>query len=1080
MRHITHVILFLLLTSLAGASYAGISQSERESLVALYNSAGGANWTDNTGWMGAAGTECSWYGISCAFDSVVTRILLPNNGLFGSIPSELGNHQNLGELNLSSNALSGSIPAELGNLTTLYNLNLSNNDFSGVAPPSLSSFSIPDSAFKSEPISSVEREALVALYNSAGGANWKNNTGWMGVAGTECDWFGITCTNDSVTLISLSSNGLSGSIPSELGNLTNLTRLYLIANNLSGSIPPELGNLTKLTWLFLNSNSLSGSIPSELDNLSNLERLYLNANSLSGSIPAWLGTLSNMEWLYLNGNSFTGTIPSELSSLANLKRFSISENSLSGSIPAWLGTLINLEKLYLWGNSFVGSIPPELGNLTKLTDLNLSANSLNGSIPPGLGNLTNLTYLALNGNSLSGSIPPELGNLTNLRYLYMKENSLSGSIPPELGNLTNLLSLSLRINNLTESIPPELGNLTELIGLYLSSNNLSGGIPTELSNLSKLKVLELEGNLLTGSIPPELGDLTALETLTLASNEFSGVVPPSLSSFSVPDSAFKSESTVVADAAAKVIADKAAADKIVADAAAKVIADKAAADKIVADAAAKVIEDKAAADKIVADAAAKVIADKAAADKIVADAAASASLGATATQLGGVDPDKTGTLTSDQLGKLDASAIASFDKNQIADLDPVAVAGLSADQVKVIDTVAIGGFNKEQISKLSQSAISGLTSDQFDKIAPAVLSGLTKDNLGGLGSKVIGNITPEVLSNLNIDAVKGMATEEFSKFITNLDSTKITTDNVDGLLPSGWTLEASGQLKAPPGAKLAFKTLEKVTNINNTSLPTLPDLSKSFSLGGGGSDSVLDGLDKAIDSNNIGYKFYQRSDGILNLRAVDASLDLTPAAAFLPDTSEMKQAPKNSVPGIGVDSRGAYVLITDKGYSIPLLPALINPDAVKNLLPVTSEIEIGAGGQTTISDLGDGRGNAVAGVPNPLVSTSSKSAGIYSIGSGAKEKIEIVQADGSLQVISPAFKDQDGLITALYAIPEIVGVEINTDGTVDLIYNGSSLILKPHFDVEIKKDGGKYLAGITQDNGKFYFTNAKGERQQFN
>ena len=349
-----------------------------------------------------------------------------------------------------------------------------------------------------------------------------------------------------------------------------------------------------------------------------------------------------------------------------------------------------------------------------------------------------------------------------------------------------------------------------------------------------------------------------------------------------------------------------------------------------------------------------------------------------------------------------------------------------------------------------------------------------------MGSKVIGNITPEVLSNLNIDAVKGMATEEFSKFITNLDSTKITTDNVDGLLPSGWTLEASGQLKAPPGAKLAFKTLEKVTNINNTSLPTLPDLSKSFSLGGGGSDSVLDGLDKAIDSNNIGYKFYQRSDGILNLRAVDASLDLTPAAAFLPDTSEMKQAPKNSVPGIGVDSRGAYVLITDKGYSIPLLPALINPDAVKNLLPVTSEIEIGAGGQTTISDLGDGRGNAVAGVPNPLVSTSSKSAGIYSIGSGAKEKIEIVQADGSLQVISPAFKDQDGLITALYAIPEIVGVEINTDGTVDLIYNGSSLILKPHFDVEIKKDGGKYLAGITQDNGKFYFTNAKGERQQFN
>ena len=114
------------------------------------------------------------------------------------------------------------------------------------------------------------------------------------------------------------------------------------------------------------------------------------------------------------------------------------------------------------------------------------------------------------------------------------------------------------------------------------------------------------------------------------------------------------------------------------------------------------------------------------------------------------------------------------------------------------------------------------------------------------------------------------------------------------------------------------------------------------------------------------------------------------------------------------------------------------------------------------------------------VGKSSLGATIYFTGSGAKEKMEIVQADGSLQVISPAFKDQDGLITALYAIPGIAGVEINTDGTVDLTYDGSSLILQPHFDVEIKEGGGKYLAGIVQDNGKFYFTNAKGERQQFN
>ena len=48
--------LFLLLISLAGVSYAQIPQIEREALVALYNSTDGANWTDNTGWLGEAGT----------------------------------------------------------------------------------------------------------------------------------------------------------------------------------------------------------------------------------------------------------------------------------------------------------------------------------------------------------------------------------------------------------------------------------------------------------------------------------------------------------------------------------------------------------------------------------------------------------------------------------------------------------------------------------------------------------------------------------------------------------------------------------------------------------------------------------------------------------------------------------------------------------------------------------------------------------------------------------------------------------------------------------------------------------------
>lgn len=116
-------------------------------------------------------------------------------------------------------------------------------------------------------VSQIERDALVALYNSTNGANWTDNTGWMGAVGTECDWYGVTCSSGSVSRIGLYRNSLSGSIPAELGNLTNLTTLYLYDNSLSGSIPAELGNLTSLIRLDLYNNSLSGSIPAELGNL---------------------------------------------------------------------------------------------------------------------------------------------------------------------------------------------------------------------------------------------------------------------------------------------------------------------------------------------------------------------------------------------------------------------------------------------------------------------------------------------------------------------------------------------------------------------------------------------------------------------------------------------------------------------------------------------------------------------------------------------------------------------------------------------------------------------------------------------
>ena len=60
---------------------------------------------------------------------------------------------------------------------------------------------------------------------------------------------------------------LTGEIPSEIGNLTNLTYLNLGGNLLTGEIPPEIGNLTNLEWLGLKDNQLTGEIPQAVCNL---------------------------------------------------------------------------------------------------------------------------------------------------------------------------------------------------------------------------------------------------------------------------------------------------------------------------------------------------------------------------------------------------------------------------------------------------------------------------------------------------------------------------------------------------------------------------------------------------------------------------------------------------------------------------------------------------------------------------------------------------------------------------------------------------------------------------------------------
>ena len=214
----------------------------------------------------------------------------------------------------------------------------------------------------------ADRAALEALYHATGGPEWFDDKNWLSNKPLD-EWYGVTTNSEGrVTELELGfpgGNNLTGPIPPELGNLSNLEGLVIYDNQLTGPIPPELGNLFNLEHLSLHENQLTGPIPPELGNLSNLKGLDIGENQLTGPIPPELGNLSNLEFLWLNRNQLTGPIPTELGNLSNLEVLWLDQNQLTGPIPPELGNLSNLEHLWISNNRLTGELPLDL----MLTDL---------------------------------------------------------------------------------------------------------------------------------------------------------------------------------------------------------------------------------------------------------------------------------------------------------------------------------------------------------------------------------------------------------------------------------------------------------------------------------------------------------------------------------------------------------------------------------------------------------------------------------------------------------------------------------------------------------------------------------------
>ncbi|CAL2241522.1 unnamed protein product [Prunus armeniaca] len=203
-----------------------------------------------------------------------------DNKLSGPIPEWLGvSLKNLVILMLSSNHFNGSLPSQLCHLIRIQNLDFSINNISGSIPPCLKN--LTTLAQKGNSSLTSKHTYATPTYLSRYNYPYVDDATFM--------WKGGVQTFRSilwlVKRIDLSSNKLTGEIPSEISHLIGLVSLNLSRNQLTGQITKEIGNLQSLDSLDLSRNHIDGRIPTSLARIDRLGFLDLSYNNLSGKIP---------------------------------------------------------------------------------------------------------------------------------------------------------------------------------------------------------------------------------------------------------------------------------------------------------------------------------------------------------------------------------------------------------------------------------------------------------------------------------------------------------------------------------------------------------------------------------------------------------------------------------------------------------------------------------------------------------------------------------------------------------------------------------------------------------------------------
>ncbi|KAF7043711.1 hypothetical protein CFC21_053035 [Triticum aestivum] len=471
-------------------------------------------WTNAT-------SPCQFHGIQCSAGSV-TEISLSSMNLSGTISPSIAALSGLERLDLDTNSLSGAVPSELISCTQLRFLNLSWNTLTGELPDFsaltvLESLDVANNGFSGR-FAAWVGDMTGLVYLSIGCNNYDQGEMPPSIGNLK-----------NLTYLYLSNCSLTGGIPDSVFELTLLETLDLSLNNLAGEIPKAIGNLKKVWKIELYKNILTGELPPELGRLAELREIDVSRNQLSGGIPAAFAKLKNLEVIQLYRNNLSGAIPAEWAELRSLKSFSVYENRFAGEFPANFGRFSSLDSVDISENGFVGPFPRHLCNGKSLQFLLALQNGFSGEVPEEYSACQTLQRFRINKNQLTGSIPERLWGLPAVTIIDVSDNGFTGTISPLIGEAQNLNQLWVQNNRLSGTIPAETGRLGQLQKLYLSNNSFSGTIPSQIGNLAQLTALHLEDNALGGALPADIGSCSRLVEIDVSRNELTGPIPASLS-----------------------------------------------------------------------------------------------------------------------------------------------------------------------------------------------------------------------------------------------------------------------------------------------------------------------------------------------------------------------------------------------------------------------------------------------------------------------------------------------------------------------------------------------------------------------